>query len=75
MTKSAPSTLAKIEINATIGSAIVRANVKQWVAVLGIAFRENTKIVLTFAHHVHPHGDGVRSMLVGRQVIICLVNT
>ena len=75
MSKSGPSTLAKVEINATIGSTIVRTNIEKRVAVLGIAFRENTEIILTFTHDVHPHGDGVRSMLVSRQVVICLVNT
>ena len=74
MTKSRPPTLAQVKIHATIGATIVRANVEERTAILSISFRKDTEVILTFPNDIHPHGDGVGPMLVGWEIISCVVH-
>ena len=69
-----PTTLTNIKIHRPTSSSAVRAYVKKRIAVAGIGLREQPQVVLPVSVHFRPHGNGVRIVLVGRQLVRFIVH-
>ena len=69
-----PTALPDVKINRPTGSAAVCPDVEQRITVADIALGKEAQIVLPVAVDIRPHGNGEGVILVGRQLVVCVVH-